>query len=52
MSEMKEKMHTGDLYLPGDEEIVKEQVQLFCRVLRKINEHDRKYYSKDRKILR
>lgn len=26
MSEMKEKMHTGDLYLPGDEEIVKEQV--------------------------
>lgn len=25
MSEMKEKMHTGDLYLPGDEEIVKEQ---------------------------
>ena len=26
MSEMKEKMHTGELYLPGDEEIMKEQV--------------------------
>ena len=26
MSTMKEKMHTGDLYLPGDEEIMKEQV--------------------------
>lgn len=26
MSEMKEKMHTGDLYLPGDEAITKEQV--------------------------
>lgn len=26
MSQMKEKMHTGELYLPGDEEIVKEQV--------------------------
>ena len=27
MSTMKEKMHTGDLYLPGDEEIMKEQVR-------------------------
>ena len=26
MSEMKEKMHTGDLYLPGDAEIMREQV--------------------------
>lgn len=26
MSSMKEKMHTGDLYLPGDEEIMKEQM--------------------------
>lgn len=26
MSEMKEKLHTGELYLPGDEEIMKEQV--------------------------
>lgn len=25
MSSMKEKMHTGELYLPGDEEIMKEQ---------------------------
>ncbi len=26
MSSMREKMHTGELYLPGDEEIMKEQV--------------------------
>ena len=26
MSEMKERLHTGELYLPGDEEIMKEQV--------------------------
>lgn len=26
MSEMKEKLHTGELYLPGDEEIIKEQM--------------------------
>lgn len=25
MSERKKKMHTGELYLPGDEEIMKEQ---------------------------
>ena len=25
MSSMKEKMHTGELYLPGDAEIMKEQ---------------------------
>lgn len=24
MSEMKEKLHTGELYLPNDEEIMKE----------------------------
>lgn len=26
MSEMKEKMHTGELYLPGDDSIMKTQV--------------------------
>ena len=26
MSEMKEKIHTGELYLPGDKEIMEEQV--------------------------
>ena len=26
MSEMREKLHTGELYLPWDEEIMKEQV--------------------------
>lgn len=26
MSEMKERLHTGEIYLPGDEEIVKEQM--------------------------
>ena len=26
MHEMKQKLHTGELYLPGDEEIIKEQV--------------------------
>lgn len=25
MSEMKERMHTGELYLPGDDEIMKQQ---------------------------
>ncbi len=27
MSNMKEKMHTGELYLPGDEQIMQEQLQ-------------------------
>ena len=27
MSDMKEKMHTGELYLPGDDEIMKEQMK-------------------------
>ena len=27
MSNMKEKLHTGELYFPGDEEIIKEQVK-------------------------
>lgn len=27
MSSMKEKMHTGELYLPGDEEIVEDQTK-------------------------
>lgn len=27
MSEMKEKLHTGELYLPGDEDILKEQME-------------------------
>ncbi len=26
MSEMKDKLHTGELYLPGDESIMKEQM--------------------------
>lgn len=102
MSEMKEKMHTGELYLPGDEEIMKEQIVYQdnmpvhvgrncwigagaiimpgvtigdntvigagsmvtkdipsnvvavgnpCRVMREINEHDKEYYYKDRKII-
>lgn len=51
MSEMKEKMHTGELYLPGDEEIIKEQdipagvvaVGNPCRVMREISAHDKEY---------
>lgn len=27
MNKMKDKMHTGDLYLPGDEEIMEWQAQ-------------------------
>ena len=27
MSSMKEKMHTGELYLPGDQEIVEDQTK-------------------------
>ena len=58
MSEMKEKMHTGELYLPGDEEIIKEQdipagvvaVGNPCRAMREISVHDKEYYYKDRKI--
>lgn len=38
MTEM-EKMHTGDLYLPMGEEI-----------MRPISERDKKYYFKDREI--
>lgn len=32
MSNMKEKMHTGELYLPGDEEIMKEQLLCLDRL--------------------
>lgn len=32
MSEMKDKMHTGELYLPGDEEIMKEQLACLDRL--------------------
>lgn len=32
MSEMKDKMHTGELYLPGDEEIMKEQLLCLDRL--------------------
>lgn len=32
MSEMKNKMHTGELYLPGDEEIMKEQTACLQRL--------------------
>lgn len=32
MSTMKEKMHTGEIYLPGDDEILKEQFQWLDRL--------------------
>lgn len=32
MSDMKEKMHTGELYLPGDEQIMQEQLQCLDRL--------------------
>lgn len=32
MSNMKEKMHTGELYLPGDEQIMQEQLQCLDRL--------------------
>lgn len=32
MSDMKEKMHTGELYLPGDDEIMKEQTKCLERL--------------------
>ena len=32
MTSMKEKMHTGELYLPGDEEIVKDQTMRLNRL--------------------
>lgn len=32
MSNMKDKMHTGELYLPGDEEIMKEQLLCLDRL--------------------
>lgn len=32
MSGMKEKMHTGELYLPGDEEILEEQIKRLERL--------------------
>lgn len=32
MSSMKEKMHTGELYLPGDEEIIKDQTKRLDRL--------------------
>ena len=32
MSSMKEKMHTGELYLPGDEEIVEDQTKRLDRL--------------------
>lgn len=39
----KEKMHSGDLYLPGDKEIMTEQ--MLC-----LERHDKEYYFKTRKI--
>ncbi|MCR4943004.1 MAG: sugar O-acetyltransferase, partial [Clostridium sp.] len=46
MSTMREKMHTGDLYLPGDEEIMREQVvyqDLLCEYnLTKPSEFDKR----------
>jgi len=32
MSSMKDRLHTGELYLPGDEEILKEQVERLDRL--------------------
>lgn len=32
MSNMKDKMHTGDLYLPSDEEIMKQQIKCLDRL--------------------
>ena len=32
MSKMKDKMHTGEIYFPGDEEIMKEQVKCLERL--------------------
>ena len=32
MSSMKEKMHTGELYLPGDQEIVEDQTKRLDRL--------------------
>ena len=32
MTTMKEKMHTGELYLPGDDEIVEEQTACLNRL--------------------
>lgn len=32
MSSMKEKMHTGELYLPGDPEIVEDQTKRLDRL--------------------
>ena len=44
MSTMKEKMHTGELYCKccgcGHP----------CRVMREINEHDKEFYFKERRI--
>ena len=34
MSTMKEKLHTGELYLPGDDEIVEDQTKRLDRTLR------------------
>lgn len=31
MSTMKERMHTGELYLPGDDEIMEAQARSYCR---------------------
>ena len=32
MSTMKEKLHTGELYLPGDDEIVEDQTKRLDRL--------------------
>ena len=32
MSSMKEKMHTGELYLPGDTEIMEDQIKRLDRL--------------------
>lgn len=43
---IKEKLHSGKLYLPDNVVAVGNP----CRVLREVNEHDYEYYFKDRKI--
>ncbi|MBA9088517.1 serine acetyltransferase [Fontibacillus solani] len=62
--DMKEKMHSGDLYLSGDNTVIGAgsivtkhipgnvlAIGNPCKMLREINDHDKLYYFKDRKII-
>ena len=51
MSTMKEKMHTGELYLPGDEEIVKEQI-VYQDLLCEYNQTKPSEYEKRASLLK